>query len=36
MVAVQLRVTVGEALIRLFAYAFGYDRLLSEVAEEVG
>ena len=35
MVAVQLGVSVGEALIRLRAYAFGNDRLLTEVAEEV-
>ena len=35
MVAVQLGVSVGEALLRLRAYAFGNDRLLAEVAEEV-
>jgi hypothetical protein len=35
MVAVQLGVSVGEALVRLRAYAFGNDRLLAEVAEEV-
>ena len=35
MVAVQLGVGVGEALIRLRAYAFGNDRLLDEVADEV-
>ncbi len=35
MVAVQLGVSVGEALLRLRAYAFGNDRLLTEVAEEV-
>ena len=35
MVAVQLGVSVGEALVRVRAYAFGSDRLLSEVAEEV-
>ena len=35
MVAVQLGVSVGEALLRLRAYAFGDDRLLTEVAEEV-
>jgi hypothetical protein len=35
MVAVQLGVRVGEALVRLRAYAFGNDRLLTEVAEEV-
>jgi hypothetical protein len=35
MVAVQLGVSVGEALVRLRGYAFGNDRLLAEVAEEV-
>jgi hypothetical protein len=35
MVAVQLGVSVGEALLRLRSYAFGNDRLLAEVAEEV-
>lgn len=35
MVSVQLGVSVGEALVRLRAYAFGNDRLLTEVAEEV-
>jgi hypothetical protein len=35
MVAAQLDVTVAEALIRLRAYAFGNDRMLSEVAEAV-
>lgn len=35
MVAVQLGVSVGEALIRLRAYAFGNDRLLADVAEAV-
>jgi hypothetical protein len=35
MVAVQLRVSVGEALVRLRAYAFGSGRLLTKVAEEV-
>jgi GAF domain len=35
MVAAQLAVSVAEALIRLRAYAFGNDRLLTEVAEEV-
>jgi hypothetical protein len=35
MVAVQLGVSVGEALVRLRAYAFGNDRVLAEVAEEV-
>ena len=35
MVAVQLDVTVGQALIRLRAYAFGNDRALTEVARDV-
>jgi hypothetical protein len=35
MVAVQLGVGVGEALLRLRSHAFGVDRPLSEVAEEV-
>jgi GAF domain-containing protein len=35
MVAVQLGVTVGEALVRLRAYAFGNSRLIAEVAEAV-
>jgi len=35
MVAVQLGVGVGEALVRLRAHAFGTDRLLTEVAEAV-
>lgn len=35
MVAVQLGVGVGEALVRLRAHAFGNERLLAEVAEEV-
>ena len=35
MVAAQLDVSVGQALIRLRAYAFGNDRPLSEVAEDV-
>jgi hypothetical protein len=35
MVAAQLDVSVGQALIRLRAYAFGNDRPLAEVAEEV-
>jgi GAF domain-containing protein len=35
MVAAQLGVSVGEALIRLRAYAFAHDRLVTEVAEEV-
>ena len=35
MAAVQLDVSVGEALIRLRAYAFGNDCALAEVAEDV-
>lgn len=35
MVAAQLEVTVGQALIRLRAHAFGNDRPLAEVAREV-
>ena len=35
MVAAQLEVSVGQALIRLRAYAFGNDRSLTEVAEDV-
>ena len=35
MVAVQLGVSVGEALIRLRAYAFSNDRLLGDVAQDV-
>jgi GAF domain-containing protein len=35
MVAAQLNVSVGEALVRLRAFAFGNDRLLAEVAEAV-
>ncbi len=35
MVAAQLEVTVGQALIRLRAYAFGNDRPLAEVAGDV-
>jgi hypothetical protein len=35
MVAVQLGVSVGEALIRLRAYAFANDRPLAKVAEDV-
>ena len=35
MVAAQLNVSVGQALIRLRAYAFGNDRPLSQVAEDV-
>jgi hypothetical protein len=35
MVSAQLEVSVGEALLRLRAYAFGNDRPLTEVAEDV-
>jgi GAF domain-containing protein len=35
MVAAQLGVNVGQALIRLRAHAFGHDRALTEVAEDV-
>jgi hypothetical protein len=35
MVAVQLGISVGEALLRLRAHAFGNERLLVEVAEDV-
>jgi hypothetical protein len=35
MVAAQLDISVGQALIRLRAYAFGNDRSLTEVAEDV-
>ena len=35
MVAVQLDVSVAEALIRLRAYAFGNGRPLAEVARDV-
>ena len=35
MVAVQLGVSVGDALIRLRAHAFGIDRLLRDVAQDV-
>ena len=35
MVAAQLDVSVGQALIRLRAHAFGNDRSLAEVAEDV-
>ena len=35
MVAAQLEVTVGQALVRLRAHAFGNDRTLSEVAQDV-
>ena len=35
MVSVQLEVTVGEALVRMRAYAFAHDRPLATVAEDV-
>jgi GAF domain-containing protein len=35
MVAAQLEVSVGQALVRLRAYAFGNDRALNEVAKDV-
>jgi GAF domain-containing protein len=35
MVSAQLSISVGEALIRLRAYAFGNDRVLTEVAGDV-
>lgn len=35
MIAAQLNIGVGQALVRLRAYAFGNDRRLAEVAEEV-
>jgi hypothetical protein len=35
MVSVQLEVSVGQALIRLRAYAFGNDRPLTKVAQDV-
>ena len=35
MVAVQLGVSVGEALVRLRAYAFANSRLIAEVAEAI-
>jgi hypothetical protein len=35
MVAAQLEITVGEALVRLRAYVFAHDLTLSEVAEAV-
>ncbi|MEY2419563.1 MAG: hypothetical protein QOG90_2243 [Actinomycetota bacterium] len=35
MVSAQLGVTVGQALVRLRAYAFGNDRSLTEVARDV-
>jgi hypothetical protein len=35
MVSAQLEVSIGEAMIRLRAYAFANDRLLTDVAEDV-
>jgi GAF domain-containing protein len=35
MVAAQLDVSVGQALVRLRAHAFGHDRALTDVAEDV-
>jgi hypothetical protein len=35
MVSVQERISVAEALIRLRAFAFGHDRLLADVADDV-
>jgi hypothetical protein len=35
MVAVQLGVSVTEALIRLRSYAFTHDRLLTDIARDV-
>lgn len=35
MVAVQLKVTVGQALVRLRAHAFGNERALTDVAQDV-
>ena len=35
MVAVQLGISVTEALIRLRAFAFSHDRLLADVAQDV-
>jgi hypothetical protein len=35
MVSVQLDITVAEALIRLRAYAFSHDRLITDVAQDV-
>ena len=35
MVSVQLQISIAEALIRLRGYAFGNDRPLTEVAEDV-
>ena len=35
MVAAQLNVGIGQALIRLRAYAFGHDRPLTQLAQDV-
>jgi hypothetical protein len=35
MVAAQLEISVGQALIRLKAHAFGHDRPLNDVARDV-
>ena len=35
MISVQLGISVTEALIRLRAYAFGSDRLITDVAQDV-
>lgn len=35
MVAAQLDIGVGEALVRLRAYAFSHDRLVADVARDV-
>jgi hypothetical protein len=35
MVAAQLGVSVGQALVRLRAYAFGHGRALADVAHDV-
>jgi hypothetical protein len=35
MVAAQLEVSIGQALVRLKAYAFGNDRPLTDVAKDV-
>jgi hypothetical protein len=35
MVAVQLGINVADALVRLRAHAFAYDRALRDVAEDV-
>jgi len=35
MVSAQLEVSVGQALVRLRAHAFGHQRLLADVATDV-